>query len=121
MERTLERTRAELRAMRDAPHLLGQLDRMTVDQLAAKYLELYGEPTRSRNGERSRGQGPQEGTAWRAAQLLPSGRGVICRRSVICTLRVQKFVPCVYGAGHSAGQAARGELPHGYAYRAQCG
>jgi hypothetical protein len=50
MQRTLERTRAELRAMRDAPRLLGQLDRMTVDQLAAKYLELYGEPTRSRNG-----------------------------------------------------------------------
>jgi hypothetical protein len=50
MERTLERTRAELRAMRDAPRLLGQLDRMSVDQLANKYLELYGEPTRSRNG-----------------------------------------------------------------------
>ncbi len=49
MSDTLERARENVKKLKDVPTQLAELDRMTVGQLAEKFLELYGTPTRARN------------------------------------------------------------------------
>lgn len=50
-DKTIARSRAEVSALGDMHNQLEALDAMNVAQLAEKYRELYGEPTRSRNKE----------------------------------------------------------------------
>ena len=56
------------RSLGDIPERLAELDRMTVGQLVAKYRELYGEPTRSRNRTYL-----QKRLAWRIQELAEGG------------------------------------------------
>lgn len=49
MTKATTRSRAEMRKLADMPSQLAELETMNVPALAAKYRELYGEPTRSRN------------------------------------------------------------------------
>ncbi len=48
-DKTIARSRAEVGVLGDTHNQLEALDAMNVAQLAEKYRELYGEPTRSRN------------------------------------------------------------------------
>ena len=63
-----ETARTAARALGDLPKQLVQLDRMTVGQLAEKYAELYGEPTRSRNRAYL-----QKRLAWRIQEQAEGG------------------------------------------------
>ncbi len=47
--KTIESAHANLLLIRDVPAQLAALEKMNVGQLAEKYRELYGEPTRTRN------------------------------------------------------------------------
>ena len=51
MSKTTVRARANARELGDVPTQLAALEQMNVGQLAEKYRELYGEPTRTRNKE----------------------------------------------------------------------
>lgn len=46
---TTTRARANMRALDDIPSQLAALETMNIAELAEKYRELYGEPTRTRN------------------------------------------------------------------------
>lgn len=48
-DKTIARSRAEVSTLGDTHNQLEALDTMSVAQLAEKYREVYGEPTRSRN------------------------------------------------------------------------
>lgn len=67
MAKTTARARANARELGDVPTQLAALEQMNVGQLAEKYRELYGEPTRTRNKEYLRKR-----LAWRI-QELPEG------------------------------------------------
>jgi hypothetical protein len=59
---------ASAAAVRKVALELAALERMTTSQLADKYLELYGEPTRSRNKDYLRKR-----LAWRVQELAEGG------------------------------------------------
>jgi len=62
------RARSAAKALGDLPKQLAALDGMTVGELAAKHLELFGEPTRSHN----RGYLVKR-LAWRIQELAEGG------------------------------------------------
>lgn len=68
MHQDLERVLPEILRLGRGPALLGELAQMTVDQLAATYRELYGEPTRSCNKGYLRKR-----LAWRIQELTQGG------------------------------------------------
>jgi hypothetical protein len=63
-----ERARLELREMTSVPSMLLALEEMTVGTLAELYLEVYGEPTRSRNAAYLRKR-----LSWRLQELRFGG------------------------------------------------
>ena len=68
MHEDLERALPDICKLGRGPALLAQLEKMTVDQLASTYRELYGEPTRSRNKGYLRKR-----LAWRVQELAYGG------------------------------------------------
>ena len=68
MSKTTARARASARALGDVPPQLAALEHMSVSDLAEKYRELYGEPTRSRNK-----QYLKKRLAWRIQELAEGG------------------------------------------------
>ena len=68
MSKTTARARANARELGDVPTQLAALEKMNVGQLAEKYRELYGEPTRTRNKEYLRKR-----LAWRIQELAEGG------------------------------------------------
>jgi hypothetical protein len=68
MKTTTERARESVHALGDMPAQLAALGPMSVSQLMARYRELYGEPTHSRNGGYLRKR-----LAWRIQELAEGG------------------------------------------------
>lgn len=68
MSKTLERARENREELKDVPAQLAELDEMTVSQLAQKFLELYGTPTRARNKPYL-----QKRLSWRIQELAYGG------------------------------------------------
>lgn len=68
MSKTTERARASAKELKDLPAQLAALHQMTTGQLAEKYRELYGEPTRARNKPYL-----QKRLAWRIQELAEGG------------------------------------------------
>lgn len=68
MSKTLQRARESAKELKDVPTRLAELERMTVSQLAEKFRELYGEPTRARNKPYL-----QKRLAWRIQELAEGG------------------------------------------------
>jgi len=70
------RPRSSKRLTQSLPAQLAELDSMNVTQLAEKYLELYGEPTRTRNKPYL-----QKRLTWRLQELAHGGlsQGAIAR------------------------------------------
>ena len=68
MSKTAARARDAARALGDVPSQLAALEGMGVPALAEKHLELYGEPTRSRNRDYLRKR-----LAWRIQELAEGG------------------------------------------------
>jgi hypothetical protein len=68
MSNTTARARANARALGDVPTQLAALEQLSVGQLAAKYRDLYGEPTRTRNKDYLRKR-----LSWRIQELLEGG------------------------------------------------
>ena len=68
MSKATARARANARELGDVPTQLAALEQMNVGQLAEKYRELYGEPTRTRNKEYLRKR-----LAWRIQELAEGG------------------------------------------------
>ncbi len=68
MSKTTERARANAKELADVPAQLAALGKMTTGQLAEKYRELYGEPTRARNKPYL-----QKRLAWRIQELAEGG------------------------------------------------
>ena len=68
MSKTTARARANARELGDVPTQLAALEQMNVGQLAEKYRELYGEPTRTRNKEYLRKR-----LAWRIQEQVEGG------------------------------------------------
>ena len=68
MSKTTARARANARELGDVPTQLAALEKMNVGQLAEKYRELYGEPTRTRNKDYLRKR-----LSWRIQELAEGG------------------------------------------------
>jgi len=68
MSKTLQRARENAKALKDVPAQLAELQTMTVGQLAERFRELYGEPTRARNKPYL-----QKRLAWRIQELAEGG------------------------------------------------
>lgn len=70
------RARTAMRELDDVPTKLAALESMTVGQLAEKWRELYGEPTRTRNRDYLRKR-----LAWRIQELAEGGlsQGALAR------------------------------------------
>jgi len=68
MSKTTARARANARELGDVPTQLAALEQMNVGQLAEKYRELYGEPTRTRNKDYLRKR-----LSWRIQELAEGG------------------------------------------------
>ncbi len=68
MSKTTARARANARELGDVPTQLAALEQMNVGQLAEKYRELYGEPTRTRNKDYLRKR-----LSWRVQELAEGG------------------------------------------------
>lgn len=66
--RTMEKSTAAMKALGAVPAQLAALEVMSVSELAAKHLELYGEPTRSRNKAYLRKR-----LSWRVQELAEGG------------------------------------------------
>ena len=60
------------KALGTIPQQLAELAGLTTGQLAAKHLELFGEPTRSRNKDYLRKR-----LAWRIQELAEGGRRLL--------------------------------------------
>ena len=71
------RAQAAMREIPDAPRLLVALERMSVDELAEKYRELYGEPTRTRNKPYLRKR-----LMWRVQELAEGGLSLRARAKI---------------------------------------
>lgn len=76
MSKMAARARTNVCALGDVPRRLAALATMSVGELAAKYRELYGEPTRTRNKDYLRKR-----LAWRIQELAEGGlsEGAIAR------------------------------------------
>lgn len=74
--KTIARCRAAIGALDTVPMQLAALDDMNVPALAERYLELYGEPTRSRNKDYLRKR-----LKWRIQELAEGGlsQGALAR------------------------------------------
>jgi hypothetical protein len=68
MSKTLERARENREELKDVPSQLAELDEMTVSQLAQKFRDLYGTPTRARNKPYL-----QKRLGWRIQELAYGG------------------------------------------------
>ena len=68
MSNPMERARANARELGDVPAQLAALETMSVGQLAEKWRELYGEPTRTRNKDYLKKR-----LAWRIQELAEGG------------------------------------------------
>jgi hypothetical protein len=68
MTKTATRARANARELGDVPTQLAALETMSVGQLAEKWRELYGEPTRTRNKYYLKKR-----LAWRVQELAEGG------------------------------------------------
>jgi hypothetical protein len=68
MSKTMERARASAKQLNDVPAQLAALDTMMVPQLAEKFQELFGVPTRTRNKPYL-----QKRLAWRIQELAEGG------------------------------------------------
>jgi hypothetical protein len=66
--KTVARARANARELGDVPAQLAALETMSVGQLAEKWRELYGEPTRTRNKDYLKKR-----LAWRIQELAEGG------------------------------------------------
>lgn len=66
--KTVARARANARELGDVPAQLAVLETMSVGQLAEKWRELYGEPTRTRNKDYLKKR-----LAWRIQELAEGG------------------------------------------------
>lgn len=73
---TTARARAAMRELGDVPTQLAALESMTVGQLAEKWRELYGEPTRTRNKDYLKKR-----LGWRIQELAEGGlsQGALAR------------------------------------------
>ena len=74
--KTTARARAAMRELDDVPTQLAALESMTVGQLAEKWRELYGEPTRTRNKDYLKKR-----LGWRIQELAEGGlsQGALAR------------------------------------------
>ena len=68
MSKTAARARTNARELGDVPTQLAALETMSVGELAEKFRELYGEPTRTRNKDYLRKR-----LAWRIQELAEGG------------------------------------------------
>lgn len=73
----IERAKTAMREIPDAPSQLAALERMSVDELAEKYRELYGEPTRTRNKPYLRKR-----LMWRIQELSEGGLSLRARAKI---------------------------------------
>ncbi len=77
MSPALDRARRAARDLSTVPAQLAALEQMTVTELVAKYRELYGEPTRTRNKDHLRKR-----LAWRIQELAEGGLSEEAKRRV---------------------------------------
>ncbi len=73
----LQRARTAMHELPNAPAQMAALDRMSVDELAEKFRELYGEPTRTRNKPYLRKR-----LMWRIQELSEGGLSLRARAKI---------------------------------------